>query len=817
MISYTYKKCRSRVKIGDMNNVLNITDNYIIILDKHFKIKFCNKKALLKIKYTLEDIENSKVEKILDIKNLDINKLSKDSTIKLDLQLYSKDIEKIPISSEILIENYKGEESIFIIAKDLCEKTYTTKHLEKILDNLKLNCWLKNMNGEYIFVNESYAKELKDNKLNILGKKTSDYWDEEACNLFTNMDKEVIISKKYQLIESYSKNEDSELWVETYKAPIFDENNEVEYILGSTRDITLNKNLDNKIFAYNKEINNLNNILMKSNLIKDVNDLLYNISESILNYFECDSTAILLVNKDKSGFDYIAECGIVEEYKLYDELMKIGLCNIDNFIEKKYLDTINNIKDMENEILRNYMHKNNIQNMGIYNIEFNGETFGYLLIKSLENNTLKFNKYDYLKTISQNTAIIIKSYMLSEELQEEFDKRKEIENQLKLFLDISVDLIATCDSNGKFEYVNKNWIKTLGWNENELLGMNILNLIHDDFKEKYLEIINSNKNDMGSITIKLKCADNIYKWVELNYKLAKLEDKLIITVKDISEQRKQEKERKLLEEAVQIESLKNEFFANISHEFRTPLNIILGTMQLMKRNIDNNRITWDNNLNLESHIDYIKQNSYRLLRLVNNLIDITSLDSGYYKLQLGNYNIVDIVENITLSVAQYIKDKGLNLIFDTNCEEKIISCDPDKIERIMLNLLSNAIKYSEENGNIYVELYADDDKIKVLVRDDGLGISEDKVDVIFDRFKRIDSRLNRKCEGSGIGLSLVKSLVELHQGNIHVKSKLGVGSEFTFEIPANIIGENQSIILEREISENSQIEKCNIEFSDIYS
>ncbi|KHS57274.1 hypothetical protein QX51_09075, partial [Terrisporobacter othiniensis] len=246
---YLSKKYRIWINIGDMNKILNITDNYIIILDKHFKIKFCNKKALLKTKYTLGDVENSKAEKILDIKNLDINKLSKDSSIKLDLQLYSKDIETIPVSSEVLLDNYNGEESIFIIAKDLCEKTYTREHLEKILDNLKLNCWLKNMNGEYIFVNESYAKELKDNKLNILGKNTSDYWDTEMCNLFTNMDKEVKRSKKYQLIESYSKNEDSELWVETYKAPIFDENNEVKYILGSTKDITLKKNLENKIFT----------------------------------------------------------------------------------------------------------------------------------------------------------------------------------------------------------------------------------------------------------------------------------------------------------------------------------------------------------------------------------------------------------------------------------------------------------------------------------------------------------------------------------------------------------------------------------------
>ena len=133
MISYNYQKIQHLGEKGNMNNILNITDNYIIILDKFFRIKFCNKKALSKIKYTLEEVDNISGETILDTKNLDINRLSKDSSIQLDLQLYSKFNEKIPISSEVLIDYYKDEESIFIIAKDLCEKTYAREHLEKLL------------------------------------------------------------------------------------------------------------------------------------------------------------------------------------------------------------------------------------------------------------------------------------------------------------------------------------------------------------------------------------------------------------------------------------------------------------------------------------------------------------------------------------------------------------------------------------------------------------------------------------------------------------------------------------------------------------
>ena len=151
------------------------------------------------------------------------------------MDFFSKDKERIPVYCEILIDDFKGKESIFILAKDLCEKSYTREDLEKILDNMRLNCWLKNMDGEYVYVNESYAKELKDDRLNILGKKTSVYWDEKMCNKFTKMDKEVIYSKKYQLTQSYSKQGDTDLWVETYKSPIFNKDNEVEYILGQLR------------------------------------------------------------------------------------------------------------------------------------------------------------------------------------------------------------------------------------------------------------------------------------------------------------------------------------------------------------------------------------------------------------------------------------------------------------------------------------------------------------------------------------------------------------------------------------------------------
>ena len=804
-----------------MEKILDLVNDYIIILDSSGEIKFCNKSALTKLEYTLDELIDSDIDEILYDKNEKlkkyIGKINKQENLEITFDLCSKYGKKVSLYSEVVVESFEGREYIIIVAKDSCERIYKREDLEKILDNLDINCWLKNIKGEYIYVNKSYAEEMKDDRLNILGKTAKDYWSKEECDSFTAMDREVIESKKIQLTENYNCQEDSESWVEIYKGPILDKNNEVEFIIGYTKEITLQKKLENEMYLGHKEMNNLNNILMNTNSNNSIQDLISNIGENIINYFDCDGVSVFLINKEKSYLDVVLNIGEANKYNPGDEILEIDLDRIDDLRNVKYLNGIFNINDIDNEVLKKHMLKNKTENIGIYTMEFNDETIGFLVLKFLANDTLRFNKFDYLKTISGNIATMIKSHTLSKEVKEEFEKRRQIESELELLLEISVDLIAKISVNGEIKHLNSNWSKTLGWSQEELLSMNILDIIHPEYKDEYKKIMNDSKDDTGYIVIKMICKDDSYKWIEVNYKILRDEDKFIITAKDMTEQRKQEHERKILQEAIQMESLKNEFFANISHEFRTPLNIILGTMQLMQRNVDKNKITWDDSLNLESHINYIKQNSYRLLRLVNNLIDITCIDSGYYKLQLGNYNIVDIVENITLSVAQYTKDHGVDLIFDTNCEEKIIACDPDKIERVVLNLLSNAIKYTDKYGCICVELEVDDEIVKISVKDNGVGMSDDKLDVIFDRFKKIDNNLNRKCEGSGIGLSLVKSLVELQKGNIYVNSEVGRGSEFTFELPNRVINDSSSATLNREISKITQIEKCNIEFSDIYS
>ncbi|PAB57416.1 sensor histidine kinase [Anaeromicrobium sediminis] len=267
----------------------------------------------------------------------------------------------------------------------------------------------------------------------------------------------------------------------------------------------------------------------------------------------------------------------------------------------------------------------------------------------------------------------------------------------------------------------------------------------------------------------------------------------------------------LLNEIMEFEKLRNIFFANISHELRTPINVIFSAQQIIEALpsvIEN-----DERVKLDNYVGTIKQNCYRLIRLIGNLIDITKMDAGYFEIHPKNQDIIKIVEDVTMSVAQYIKDKGLSLIFDTEVEEKYMRVDEDMIERIILNLLSNAVKFTPKDGYIYVNIYDKKKSIIISVKDTGIGISKEAQDKIFDRFVQDNNTISREAEGSGIGLSLVKSLVHMHEGTVSLNSTVGEGTEFLIELPVIYMDIDEEHIT-RNYEQN--IEKIQIEFSDIY-
>ncbi|HID0769094.1 TPA: ATP-binding protein [Clostridium botulinum] len=401
---------------------------------------------------------------------------------------------------------------------------------------------------------------------------------------------------------------------------------------------------------------------------------------------------------------------------------------------------------------------------------------------------------------------------LNKKLNEKDSQRKYIEELLfkndtcyNLLIENARDAIII-HRKDKIVFANESAAELLICNNNgKLENLNINNFILKEEQKKIrnkLELVYRNKSD-------IVCVEQVIQ----NNKPA-----ILSILRDITSQKQVEKLQKdveknieLLNESREYNKLITDFLANISHELKTPLNVIFTAVQILdlyKKDAE----SYDKK---EQYIKVIKQNCYRLMRLINNLLDTTKLDSGYLKLNLVNCNIVNLVEEITLSVVYYAESKNINIIFDTDVEEKIMAVDPDKIERIVLNLLSNAIKFTGSGGNIYVTVKDFEDNIIISVKDTGIGIPEDKIENIFDRFVQVDKTLRRNKEGSGIGLYLVKSFVNMHEGTIDIQSEIGKGSEFIINIPVKLVKED--LEKENNVFYSPSKEYVDMEFADIYS
>ena len=227
------------------------------------------------------------------------------------------------------------------------------------------------------------------------------------------------------------------------------------------------------------------------------------------------------------------------------------------------------------------------------------------------------------------------------------------------------------------------------------------------------------------------------------------------------------------------EKIKNEFIANVSHELRTPLNAIIGYSDILKTGN-----CGDLTDKQKDYINEIQIAGVQLLGMVNEILDITKIEANAIKLVKRYFEISrPIIETKNL-LLPLIKNKNLNII--VNIENDIdIFADYQKIQQIFYNLLSNAIKYSNTNGNIYISVTNTKKKIKIVVKDEGVGIDKKYHKKIFQKFVQLEEAFYKKETSTGLGLAITKNLVELHNGKIKVESKTGEGASFIVTLPIN--------------------------------
>ena len=238
-----------------------------------------------------------------------------------------------------------------------------------------------------------------------------------------------------------------------------------------------------------------------------------------------------------------------------------------------------------------------------------------------------------------------------------------------------------------------------------------------------------------------------------------------------------EKEQKRITE---LESFKSRFFTNLTHEFRTPLTTIIG----MSREVAENPVRW-----VKEGTEMIRENAGQLLNLVNQVLTISKLENGSLPLYLVQGDIVTFTGYIVDSFRSHAISKNITLHFICQDDRIVMDYDPDKYSALLSNLLSNAVKFSHVNGNVYVSLSRingePDDRIELGVKDNGIGIPKEELDLIFERFYQVHNEISASGIGTGIGLSMVRELVSLLHGNIKVTSAIGKGTQFTVSLPIN--------------------------------
>jgi PAS domain S-box-containing protein len=344
------------------------------------------------------------------------------------------------------------------------------------------------------------------------------------------------------------------------------------------------------------------------------------------------------------------------------------------------------------------------------------------------------------------------------------------------------DIIFIVDYTGNIRYHNASVKETLGYRSKSLIGKNFFGFIMpeslDDFKRKFK--VSQKRAYTEKVEFQFRCKDQTYRFLEFNainlYHKTGLEG-LILDCRDITQRKKDETE------LVRLQKAKEQFLANISHEIRTPINGIAGMANLLGQGPSPE--------DRETYLNAIRHSAENLKVIINDILDLAAIESGKLRFERIAFNLKDLLPALISTFTYQAKEKKLSL--DYRIDEKlnkILLGDPVRLNQILINLISNAVKFTH-TGSINISCTSEKEHrgtcwIRIEVSDTGVGIPEEKLNTIFESFSQADASVTRRYGGTGLGLTIVKQLVELQQGTIHVVSKEHSGSTFMVIIPYGV-------------------------------
>ncbi|AFV24841.1 sensory transduction histidine kinase [Methanolobus psychrophilus R15] len=351
----------------------------------------------------------------------------------------------------------------------------------------------------------------------------------------------------------------------------------------------------------------------------------------------------------------------------------------------------------------------------------------------------------------------------------------------RILMEQSRDGIVVIDQDGKVFEANPRYAEMLGYSHEEVQSLYMWDWDIHYTREQLLEMLR-NADSKGILhETRQRRKDGTLIDVEINANAALFGGRKLsfCVCRDITERKKAEEE--LLNAKLSAETAnksKDEFLATMSHELRTPLNSIIGFSDIL---LSGNY--GDLNEKQATYIDYILQGGRHLLHLINDILDLSKVEAGKMDLDYELFYVADVIEEIGVLISPLAIKKGIHLASRVDPQVGVVDADKTKFKQILYNLASNAIKFTPEKGHVTIEAKLSVNLLQISVTDTGMGIAQGDMEKLFQPFKQLNPYLTREHEGTGLGLALVKSFIEMHGGKIRVESKPGEGSIFTFVIP----------------------------------
>ncbi|SFM60057.1 PAS domain S-box protein [Methanolobus profundi] len=382
---------------------------------------------------------------------------------------------------------------------------------------------------------------------------------------------------------------------------------------------------------------------------------------------------------------------------------------------------------------------------------------------------------------------------ITEQKKSEETLREKTE-ELEAYFTSSLDLLCIANTKGEFIRLNPVWEKVLGYSIDELEGHAFLDFVHPEDLGATTAIITelANQRQIVNFQNRYRANDGSYRWIEWNsmprgemiYAAAR-----DITERKLTEEKLQEYADQLKTKNIELDKAliraegatkaKSEFLANMSHEIRTPMNGVIGMTNLLLT-------TWLSE-EQKQYADTIKKSGESLLGLINDILDISKIEAGKLDMEELDIDLKDILKELEFLLSVKAHDKGLKLTCTTETDvPAYIKTDPFRLKQILLNLGSNAVKFTDKGEVvIHVSLVSEIDPnvtLRFSVKDTGIGIPDDKIDLLFNKFTQADASTTRNYGGTGLGLAISRQLVDMMGGEIGVDSQEGKGSEFWFTI-----------------------------------